>query len=342
MKRITALLLALLLVMTMAACGGQKETSIPIYTTPTPTNPSGTDATNPNGTEPSTSPTEPSTSPTGPSHSEHIHKYTSEVIKEPTCVEPGKIALSCECGETDTVEVKPTGHDYQTEVTKDATCVEVGEIIYTCHCGDMYTEEIALVDHQWSKWEETKRPTMYEPGEAQRICAVCGNSETKELAVYTAEEALATYVDLIIDLPTFTSADELYGGALFSWLSKRVPTVRDDWDEETCQITRVYSLDDFDMYTTYYLGQTYDFIYLTEYNDDLTYDEANNQLIWVTYGAGGGLYADMDSYEKIDDTHYVLHYSTYYYEDDSLGYQGTLNLVFMNGRFVIESHTNNR
>lgn len=335
MKRFTALILAMLLVLSMAACGNQESTG----------STSGTEQNNPSSTKPSQSKpneTEPTILPTRPGDGEHIHKYASEVTKEPLCEEPGEITFTCECGDTYTAETTVTGHSYHAQTTKEPTCTEPGEATYTCRCGKSYVEALELADHNWSEWIVSKQPTMQAIGEAQRSCSVCGETETKELPVLTVEEELTTYVELIIGLPTFESANDLYAGALFQWIATRVPTLSSEWNEETYQITRVYSMDSINAFTAYYLNKTFDFASLAAQNENLTYDETNNQLIWVTYGAGGGLYATMDSIEKLEADTYAVHYSALFYDEETPSYHGTLYVKMFNGRFIIVSHTNDR
>ena len=52
---------------------------------------------------------------------EHIHSYTEEIIKEPTCLEKGAKTFSCVCGDNYTEEISALGHDYENYI-----CIRCG------------------------------------------------------------------------------------------------------------------------------------------------------------------------------------------------------------------------
>ena len=53
---------------------------------------------------------------------------------------------------SDPVEVHT--HSYQEEVTQAATCTEAGLKTYTCQCGDSYTQQIAPSGHSFGDWQQ--------------------------------------------------------------------------------------------------------------------------------------------------------------------------------------------
>lgn len=148
----------------------------------------------------------------------HIHNYVGEVTKEPTCTEAGEKTYTCDCGDSYTESIDPTGHHYENgectncgekdpdhehsyteEITKQPTCTEEGEKTYTCICGDSYTEKIPATGHHFVdgecedcgekdpiahthsyKEEVTKEPTCTEAGEKTYTC-ICGDSYTEEI-----------------------------------------------------------------------------------------------------------------------------------------------------------------
>lgn len=148
----------------------------------------------------------------------HIHNYVGEVTKEPTCTESGEKTYICDCGDSYTETLDPTGHHYEkgecticgekdpdhkhsyTEVvTKQPTCTEAGEKTYTCDCGDSYTETIPATGHHYVDGEcehcgekdpdahthsytetITKQPTCTEDGEKTYTCE-CGDSYTEAI-----------------------------------------------------------------------------------------------------------------------------------------------------------------
>lgn len=148
----------------------------------------------------------------------HIHNYVGEITKEPACAEPGEKTYTCDCGESYTESIDPTGHHYENGectdcgekdpdhehsyrevITKEPTCTEEGEKTYICDCGDSYTEKIPATGHNFIdgecehcgekdpdhhehdyKEEITKEPTCTEAGEKTYTCD-CGDSYTEEI-----------------------------------------------------------------------------------------------------------------------------------------------------------------
>lgn len=55
----------------------------------------------------------------GDEESPHVHSYTEEIIKEPTCEEAGEKKLTCECGNTKTEIIPAKGHDYENGTCKN-------------------------------------------------------------------------------------------------------------------------------------------------------------------------------------------------------------------------------
>jgi len=130
----------------------------------------------------------------------HIHSYTEEITKEPTCTETGEKTYICDCGDSYTEEIPATGHhfedgtcidcgekdsdihvhNYVEKITKEPTCTETGEKTYICDCGDSYTEEIPAKGHSYTE-EITKEPTCTEIGEKTFTCLDCGDSYMEEI-----------------------------------------------------------------------------------------------------------------------------------------------------------------
>ena len=105
----------------------------------------------------------------------HSHNYSKEeVTKEATCVEPGTLTNTCECGKTTTEEIPMTEHSYKEEVTKEASCTEAGTLTHTCEtCGDTITEEIPITDHVSGGATVTKEATCVERGVTTVKCKYC-------------------------------------------------------------------------------------------------------------------------------------------------------------------------
>ena len=94
-----------------------------------------------------------------------------------TCTEEGEAEYTCaRCGVTRYETLPATGHRYEQTGETPAACTEPGEKTYTCAlCGDVYTEEIRPTGHNYKAGEETA-PTCTEPGQTVFTCARCGDS----------------------------------------------------------------------------------------------------------------------------------------------------------------------
>lgn len=242
---------------------------------------------------------------------------------------------------TTTAPTEGHTHTYTSAQTKAPKCDAEGEMTYTCGCGETYTEAIATIEHTWSEWSVTVQPTFTAVGESSRTCEVCEHTETNEVAKITLEEELKRLAGKTYTLPAFQSADELNAWTLFDWVRMQAGYVSSDWNDKTYQVTNVYSLDAFHSVTQQYFGQTYDFVAFANEREDFTYDAEKKQLIWVTYGAGGGYITAMDSFDQIDDTHYSVRYYAADYDEVPV-YYGVLNLELTDNGFRILSHTNEK
>ncbi len=119
------------------------------------------------------------------------HEYTSEITKEPTCVEPGEKTYTCsKCGHTYTEEISPTGeHDFEITVEKEPTCTETGLTVKVCKvCG--YREEVVMpaLGHDYEE-TVTKEPTCTEPGVRTFTCKNCGDTYTEEIPALGHDES---------------------------------------------------------------------------------------------------------------------------------------------------------
>jgi len=107
------------------------------------------------------------------------------VDTDSSCTEEGIQHRECEtCGYTETKGVSKKDHVFANEYTvdKEATCTTDGSKSYHClneGCTATTGSVVIPADgHQYSAWNETKRPTCAEPGDAERVCSVCGEKET--------------------------------------------------------------------------------------------------------------------------------------------------------------------
>lgn len=145
MKKILALLLALTMVLSMAACKKKKDKTPAGDTTQSSASTRETSTTETGeNTDGSTESTTENTETTGGSTAadpDHTHKFTEKSVTKATCTEPG---------------------------TK----------MFACTCGDTRSEKIPATGHTWSNWKIVKAPTEKAQGLNQRACATCKTTET--------------------------------------------------------------------------------------------------------------------------------------------------------------------
>lgn len=177
MKKALSILLALMLLLTLCACGNDDPS-----------------------TEPETNPSTENTTAETKDTTECTHAYTEAVTKEATCAEEGVKTFTCsKCGDSYTEAIEKMDHSYTEAITKEATCAEEGVKTYTCAgCGDSYTESIAKVAHSWKNATCTAPKTCTSCGAtegsaaghkwknatctAPKTCTTCGATEGEKLA----------------------------------------------------------------------------------------------------------------------------------------------------------------
>lgn len=95
---------------------------------------------------------------------EHIHAYTSEVTKNPTCTETGVRTFTCSCGDSYTESIKSEGHEYKSE-TIAPTATERGYTLYKCSkCEHSYKDNFVpatgVNNEESSKKQSEQNPTI--------------------------------------------------------------------------------------------------------------------------------------------------------------------------------------
>ncbi len=119
------------------------------------------------------------------------HEYTSEVTKQPTCVDPGETTYTCsKCGHSYTEEIPATGeHDFEITTTKEPTCTEKGLALKTCKvCGLEEEVELPAVGHDYES-TVTKEATCIEPGIETFTCKNCGDTYEEEIPALGHKES---------------------------------------------------------------------------------------------------------------------------------------------------------
>ena len=92
-------------------------------------------------------------------------------IRYADCENAGTEKKECDCGEVEERSIDPLGHTYADEITcRDRTCT-------TEDCGHI---EPASTGHAYGDWTTVTEATCLENGQDMRVCADCGNENTKE------------------------------------------------------------------------------------------------------------------------------------------------------------------
>ena len=196
MKRILALLLAMIMICALAACGNNTADDTDGGTTAsTESSTTGTEETtgNTEKTDETTSATEGTQAPT--EDTKPTEKPT-EQTKPTTGKKPATTTKKT------TQTTKPTGnsgaheHDFVLTKTTLQDCDIPWTEYYSCTCGTVKTINHTFATHQWSEWKTTKEPTFEKTGVAARTCATCNKTETKTLdkksPYYISHEVVST------------------------------------------------------------------------------------------------------------------------------------------------------
>ena len=122
---------------------------------------------------------------------EHTHTFSAwTVTTEATCTAEGVETRKCSiCGAKETRRIAKKDHDIS-HVEEKSTCVVVGVSYDICgECGETFNYTVLpIADHTFSAWMITKEPTVFEVGEKQRSCTVCGFTEKSEIEKLRAIE----------------------------------------------------------------------------------------------------------------------------------------------------------
>jgi len=98
--------------------------------------------------------------------------YCDEIIAQETIRAEKEDGSEGEGKEED--EELPHVHQYTAQTEREPSCILAGLRKYTCSCGDFYTEMIPAPGHVATDWEVAAEATEKKRGTEQRTCAVCG------------------------------------------------------------------------------------------------------------------------------------------------------------------------
>lgn len=194
MKKLFALIIVCICILALVACGSQK----PVEDVPGETG--GSASVEPNASNTPDAPAEPtedtSAQPETPTQ-EPTEAPTEESTEEPT-EEPTEAP-------TEEPSEAPTGHTHSYTVTVTAPgCEDGGQTTHTCACGDSYvTDKTAALGHKFGEWVTVEESTALKHGTAERACAACGKTESKQLDKLPMFHT-HTYTDKVVS-PTCTT-----------------------------------------------------------------------------------------------------------------------------------------
>ena len=315
MKKLFALLLALTLMLSLAACGedtGSADTT---------------------GTAQTAS---PETTGEGKAPSDTTGGDTTAAAPD-TDDETDKTTETDKATDTDAPEHI---HSYSSAVTKEATCGEDGTKTFTCSCGDTYTEKIAATGHKWGEWTQTTAPSYTAKGEETRTCGSCSATEKRDVAQLTLDNIFKNYpavitTDEMDSLGFFNSVNDLNVYKVFAWAIGHINPTSTSQDN----LTRTYSVSSLNSFTNKYLGRTFDYSLAQKDNgsEKVVYD-TTAQTVTITYAGGmGGMdfYANYIGYKQIDDTHFTITYETNY---DYRPKTAIIEIEKVNGNYIITAH----
>lgn len=367
MKKSLALLLVLVMLFALTACGKDEKgtptgesTGATTNTTESTNDPTdgtqdstqgttesttGTETTEPPTTEPPT--TNPPTTTPPTTETPHTHSYSSKVTKAATCTAKGVKTYTCSCGNSYTEDIKATGHSYSEKVAENPTCTGTGVKLFTCgNCGDTYKENIAATGHSWGEWKQTTAPSYTAKGEETRTCGSCSATEKRDVAQLTLDNIFKNYpaiitTDEIDSLGFFNSVNDLNVYKVFAWAIGHIEPTSTSQDNLTC----TYSVSSLNGFTNKYLGCTFDYSLAEKDNgsEKVVYD-ATAQTVTITYAGGMG---GMDfstkyvGYEQIDDNHFVVTYETNYDAWPTYDYSNknvVIEIEKVNDNYIITAH----
>ena len=324
MKRILAILLALVMLLSLTACGKDEESTPTGESTGVTT--SATESTNDatDGTEDSTQGTTEST--TGGD--------VTEATEPPATTVPTTIPANTTPPAT---EVSHT-HSYSSKVTTAATCGKDGIKTFSCSCGHSYTEKIAATgQHVWGDWKQTVNPTYTAKGQMTRTCGNCSAVDTKEVSQLSLDSVFMSYPQLVESLGRFNSVSDLRPYVIFEWTTRSVASISSNIDWENDRYAHTYSLSALNAHALKYLGVALNgesLVGTHDYGAEITYDATNGQITITYHGAygDGNPPPTYKHYTVKDDTHFTIHYTTGNDEP------ATIEVELRNGNYIIVAH----
>ena len=247
------------------------------------------------------------------------------VTKPATEDEEGTETRTCgRCGITEdrSIDKLPHIHSYSVDRIKKPTCTARGYTVYVCSCGDTYKANYKdALGHDWGEWILTKPATEDEEGTETRTCGRCGITEDRSIdklphshvhGVDTiigptcTEQGYSVYLCSCGDTYNADYTDPL-GHDWGEWIVTKPATEEEEGTETRtcgrCGITEDRSIDKI---------PTYDWVPM-EWNGLTGFD---GQLIWTD---GEDLYYSKNGAHIVDSTHYKFNKETNAWETKDWG-----------------------
>lgn len=116
-------------------------------------------------------PTTPPTTKPPATEATHTHSYNSKVTTAATCGKDGVKTFVCSCGSSYTEKIAATGqHSW-----KSATCTTPKT------CANCNATDGSAAGHTWSSWSTVTPAEVGKAGQEKRTCSSCNQAETKEI-----------------------------------------------------------------------------------------------------------------------------------------------------------------
>lgn len=325
MKKLLALILAMVLVLGLVACGNNEETETPDTTTVDSTVDNSGNENLPEDDDEETD--------------KHVHSYSSQIVTAESCTEDGEYVYTCECGDTYNDVVPARGHNYAVTDSRAATCTGTGYSEYGCECGSSYTEETAATGHKMSGWKAYTAATTTSAGEDRNTCENCGEYESR----LNCDTMFKHYASILMYLPSFSAAQDLqdmqnYSNIITAALRNGVENTNETTDQAITTVT-VASLN---TYTQKRFGTSFDYTEVSGLSvcfGKAEYDSATSSVVVKSELGVGDYTGEVKgvTYTTSDNTRFTV---TYKYENSSMQTieNNTFTVELADSNYVITSH----
>lgn len=208
-------------------------------------------------------------------------------------------------------------------------------VLSLCACGGQ--KESCVGEHSWGDWEAIKESTDFTPGQSQRACQTCGETEVKE----NFHRMFSHYAEIIRWLPFFTEAerlqqnlDSVISAAFFGGVAHET-----QMNEEEGVYYHTVKVSDLNDFTRKVFGCVYDYTGVENlwvlYESKASYDAQQDAVVIRAMGAG-------DETPQLQDVIYEINGAAYMVTAVYAFYDETWELRFCvvekDGNYVISTY----